>query len=230
MIYAIIVAAGQGVRMHSDRRKQYLHIGRHPILFHTLKAFDQCPCIDQLIVVVPADDHGYCWKHVIEPAGLRMTAQLVAGGDRRQNSVSNGLDAIPEQEGIVLIHDGVRPLVTEALIEACVKGAQQWGACIPTVTPVDTAKQVKGDVIERTLPRDILRFAQTPQAFQLPLIRNAHNAAKAQNWSETDDASLVENLGERVHTISGLRENIKITTPHDLGLAEHYFSLRVQGN
>ncbi len=227
MIYTIVVAAGKGVRMQSDRPKQYLHIGDHPILFHTLKAFDQCRNIDHLIVVVPADDIDYCRKKVIAPADLQTDAKLVVGGVRRQDSVCNGLDAIPEREGIVLIHDGVRPLVTVELIEACIQGAQDHGACIPALTPVDTAKQVKGDVVERTLLRENLRFAQTPQAFQLPLIRKAHREAKSKQWSVTDDASLVEIIGESVHTIEGSRENIKITTPHDLGLAEHYFSLRV---
>ena len=229
MIYAIIVAAGKGVRMQADRRKQYLHIGRHPILFHTLKAFDKCRCIDRLIVVVPADDFDYCRNNIIAPAGLQTGAQLVAGGNRRQDSVCNGLDAIPDKDGVVLIHDGVRPLVSERLIEACVQGAQEWGACIPALTPVDTAKQVKGNVVERTLSRDNLRFAQTPQVFQLPLIRKAHQEAKANKRSVTDDASLVEFMGENVHTIEGSRENIKITTPHDLALAEHYLSLRVKG-
>ena len=228
MIYAIIVAAGNGVRMQAARRKQYLHVGHRPILSHTLMVFDQCHRVDRMIVVVPDDDMDYCRKHVIEPAALHTDTQLVAGGVRRQDSVCNGLDAISAREGIVLIHDGVRPLVTEALIEACILGADEWGACIPALTPIDTPKQVKDEVVTHTIPRDSLRFAQTPQAFQLPLIRKAHHDPKLNTRSVTDDASLVEAMGEIVHVISGLKENIKITTQHDLGLAEHYFSNRLQ--
>ncbi len=226
MNYAIIVAAGRGVRMRSDRPKQYLQIGRRPILFHTLKAFDQSRAIDCMIIVVPGDDIEFCRKHIIAPAGLRAGVRIVSGGARRQDSVCNGLGAIAEKDGVVLIHDGVRPLVTKALIDACIQGAEKWGACIPALTPVDTVKRVKDGVVERTLPRDNLRLVQTPQAFQLSLIRKAHREAKANGLAATDDASLVESMGEDVHVISGNQHNIKITTPFDLELAEHYLSIR----
>jgi 2-C-methyl-D-erythritol 4-phosphate cytidylyltransferase len=226
MIYAIVVAAGKGVRMQTPRRKQYLNIGRHPILFHTMQAFSQCRSVDRLIVVVPPDDIEHCRDHILGPARLDSDVVLLAGGARRQDSVCNGLDAISEEEGIVLIHDGVRPLVTDALIEACIEGAQRWGACIPAVSAVDTPKQVKDGIVVRSISRDNLQFAQTPQAFELSLIRSAHHEARVKKWSVTDDATLVERMGGRVHIISGLRENIKITTPQDLGLAEYYLSCR----
>jgi 2-C-methyl-D-erythritol 4-phosphate cytidylyltransferase len=230
MIYAIVVAAGKGVRMQSPRRKQYLNIGRHPILFHTLRAFNRCRSVDRLIVVVPPNDIEHCRDHILNPARLDLDVALLAGGERRQDSVCNGLDAISEEQGIVLIHDGVRPLVTDALIEACIGGAQRWGACIPAVSAVDTPKQVRYGVVERTISRDHLQFAQTPQAFELALIRSAHHEARVKNWSVTDDAALVERMGGRVHVISGLRENIKITTQQDLGLAEYYLSCRGQND
>jgi 2-C-methyl-D-erythritol 4-phosphate cytidylyltransferase len=226
MIYAIVVAAGKGVRMQARRRKQYLQIGRHPILLHTLQAFGRCRSVDRLIVVVPPDDIEHCRDHILSPARLDSHVVLLAGGARRQDSVCNGLDAISEEEGIVLIHDGVRPLVTDALIEACIEGAQRWGACIPAVSAVDTPKQVRDGVVERSISRDNLYFAQTPQAFELSLIRRAHDEARVKKWSVTDDAALVERMGGRVHIVSGLRENIKITTPQDLSLAEYYLSCR----
>jgi 2-C-methyl-D-erythritol 4-phosphate cytidylyltransferase len=230
MIHAVVVAAGKGVRMQTPRRKQYLNIGHRPILFHTLLAFAQCRFVDRLIVVVPPDDIEHCRDHILSPARLDSDVELVAGGARRQDSVCNGLDAIPEEEGIVLIHDGVRPLVTDALIEACIRGAQKWGACIPALPAVDTPKQVKDAIVERTLSRDNLQFAQTPQAFELPLIRDAHHEARVKKWSVTDDASILERMGLRVHIIPGLRENIKITTPQDIGLAEYYFSCRARND
>lgn len=228
MIYAIIVAAGRGARMQAAQRKQFLNIGGRPILLHTLRVFDRCRSVERLLVVVPSDDMEHCRKHILAPAGLRTEIQLVAGGAQRQDSVRNGLDAIPEEEGIVLIHDGVRPLVTQALVEACIQGARQWGACVPAVSAVDTPKLVKNAVIQNTIPRDSLQFAQTPQAFKLSLIRNAHREANLKKWLVTDDAAIVERLGGRVHIIPGLRENIKLTTPQDLGLAEYYLACRGQ--
>lgn len=226
MIYAIIVAAGKGVRMQNARRKQYLELGGRSVLLHTLGVFDRCRSVEQLLVVVPPDDMEPCRDQIIGSAPTKTDVQWVAGGARRQDSVLNGLNAIPEEEGIVLIHDGVRPLVTEALIEACIQGARQWGACIPALPAVDTPKAVKDDVVEHTIARDRLQLAQTPQAFALSLIRHAHREAKSKKWSVTDDAAIVERMGEKVHVIPGLRENIKLTTPQDLGLAEYYFSRR----
>ncbi|MEJ2156288.1 MAG: 2-C-methyl-D-erythritol 4-phosphate cytidylyltransferase [Desulfobacteraceae bacterium] len=228
MIYAIIVAAGRGVRMQAAQRKQFLNIGGRPILLRTLQVFDRCRSVERLLVVVPSDDMEFCREHILAAAELKTEIQLVAGGAQRQDSVRNGLDAILEEEGIVLIHDGVRPLVTQALVEACIQGARQWGACVPAVTAVDTPKLVKHAVIQNTIPRDSLQLAQTPQAFKLSLIRHAHQDAKLNKWLVTDDAAIVERLGGRVHIIPGLRENIKLTTPQDLGLAEYYITCRDQ--
>ncbi len=223
MIAALIVAAGQGVRMGSTVRKQYLTMAGRPILAHTLKAFDTCVLVDHIIVAVPREQMDYCRREVLASLPLRCAPLLVAGGSRRQDSVSNALDAITEQEGIVLIHDGVRPLVTGALIEACIDGARRWDACIPVVPVTDTLKQINAcGVIEGTVPRDALCMAQTPQAFRLPLIRHAHRLARRHGWKATDDASLVEQMGVAVRSIPGSPTNIKITTPLDLQRAEAY--------
>jgi 2-C-methyl-D-erythritol 4-phosphate cytidylyltransferase len=227
MIKAIIVAAGKGVRMGADRPKQFLTLAGQPILVHTLKAFDICDVIDQIILVVPGRDFEFCKKMIMAPADLRSPVRLVAGGRRRQDSVLNGLTAIAASEGIVLIHDGVRPLIPVKIIKACIQGAQRWGSCIPAIPPVDTPKRIdeKG-VVRQTVDRNRLRMAQTPQAFQLPLIRKAYHEAKLNGWQATDDASLVERMGEKVHIIPGAQENIKITMIHDLAVAELYLSGR----
>jgi 2-C-methyl-D-erythritol 4-phosphate cytidylyltransferase len=220
MIAALIVAAGRGVRMGASVRKQYLPLGGLPVLVRTLRAFSSCPQIDRIVLVVPADEIAFCRSELIERFPLHTAAELVAGGARRQDSVCNGLDILDEQ-GIVLIHDGVRPLVRRGLIEACIEGVRMWDACIPVVKLTDTLKQIDGnDTIERTVPRDRLGMAQTPQGFQLPLIRRAHDLARRHDWEATDDASLVERMGFAVHTIAGSPLNIKITTPEDLRWAE----------
>ena len=227
MISALIVAAGQGLRMGKDRRKQFLSLAGRPILTHTMQVFDRHRLIEQMVVVVPASELKFCETEIVATTGLKKRVALVAGGTRRQDSVFNGLQWLGAGEGIVLIHDGVRPLVTGALIEACVQGARQWGACIPAVQAVDTPKQIDtGGIIKRTIPRETLRMAQTPQAFRLSLIHRAHAEAQRNGYEATDDASLVESSGGAVHVIPGLAENIKITTPDDLAVAETLLRLR----
>jgi 2-C-methyl-D-erythritol 4-phosphate cytidylyltransferase len=146
---------------------------------------------------------------------------LVIGGARRQDSVYNSLKTIETDDGVVLIHDGVRPFVNPEHLVACIKGAQKHGACILGIPTFDTVKHVdsKNEII-RTQKRDTLWLAQTPQAFQLKLIKEAHDIAKHEGFMGTDDASLVERLGKVVKIISGSRSNIKITSQEDLKLAQ----------
>jgi 2-C-methyl-D-erythritol 4-phosphate cytidylyltransferase len=227
MIAALIVAAGKGVRMGAGMRKQYLPLSGLPVLAHTLKAFDECAQIDQMVLVVPFDEIVYCRREIIEQLCLRTSVELVAGGTRRQDSVCNGLDLLDDR-GIVLIHDGVRPLVSRRLIEACIEGVRQWEACIPVVAITDTLKKIDlKDTIELTVPRDGLGMAQTPQGFRVSLIKRAHDMASRNGWEATDDASLVERMGGKVHTIAGSPVNIKITRPGDLRWAEALLNLRI---
>ena len=224
MIAALIVAAGQGTRMQTKRPKQFLKLAGLPILSHTLKAFDRCPAVTHIYVTLPKSDISHCQKEVIDAGGFETPLTLVAGGKRRQDSVFNGLEAIADTEGIVLIHDGVRPLVSAALIESSIASAQRYGACVPGLPVIETLKQVNTDHnIHCTVPRNGLYTAQTPQAFHLSLIKKAHIEARQQGWQATDDASLVERLGEKVHLIAGDRKNLKITTPEDLAWANAYF-------
>lgn len=227
MISALIVAAGQGVRMGSAQRKQYLQLCGSPVLVHTLRVFDRCADIRSILVVVPPTELEFCKKEILPAVSPHNHVELIAGGRRRQDSVFNGLQHLGDAQGVVLIHDGVRPLVSTALIRACIQGALQWGACIPAVQAVDTLKQIdsQGNILG-TLPRESICMVQTPQAFSLPIIRRAHLEARRLGREATDDASLVEALGLPVQVINGSRENIKITTPEDLAYAEALLKLR----
>jgi 2-C-methyl-D-erythritol 4-phosphate cytidylyltransferase len=220
-VHAIIVAAGQGIRMSNTVRKQYIALDGIPILSRTLGVFDRCDLIDRIIVAVPKDDIDYCRNEIIPAADMKKEVILVVGGERRQDSVYNGLKTIESDDGIVLIHDGVRPFVNPEHLAACIKSAQKQGACILGIPAFDTVKHVnaKNEIIE-TRKRDTLWLAQTPQAFQLELIKRAHEIAKQEGFTGTDDASLVERLGGIVKIIPGSRNNIKITNQEDLKLAQ----------
>jgi 2-C-methyl-D-erythritol 4-phosphate cytidylyltransferase len=220
MVYAIIVAAGKGIRLKGALRKQYVALDGISILRHTLNIFDSCQRINQLIVVVPKEDLDFCQNEILMSSKLQKNVNLVGGGAERQDSVFIGLKAIKSDDGIVLIHDGVRPFVRQEHIVACINGAAEHGACILGIPAFDTVKKVNStNEITQTLKRDALWLAQTPQAFQLKLIKKAHEAAKQEGFIGTDDASLVERLGEVVKIIPGSRRNIKITNQEDLKLA-----------
>ena len=217
MVYAIIVAAGKGIRMSDTVRKQYIALDGIPMLSRTLGVFNHCDLIDRIILAVPEDDIDFCRNKVMPAVNLTKEVALVIGGARRQDSVYNGLKAIEIDDGIVLIHDGVRPFVNPEDLVVCVNGAREHGACILGIPAFDTVKQVnaKNEIIE-TQKRETLWLAQTPQAFQLKLIKRAHEMAKQEGFRGTDDASLVERLGEVVKIMPGSRRNIKITNPEDL--------------
>jgi len=221
MVYALIVAGGKGARLKSPQPKQYLLLAGVPILTRTLQAFGACDRIDRIIVVVPPADIAFCREAIIPPAGLRKSIQVVAGGSRRQDSVYNGLAAIEGDDSIVAIHDGVRPLAAAETIAACVEAARVHGACIPGVPAWETLKQVSAPgIVASTLPREQVWLAQTPQVFRTGIIRAAHAQARQEGFLGTDDACLVERLGQEVRIVLGQRRNIKITTPEDLAIAE----------
>ncbi|MEJ2729474.1 MAG: 2-C-methyl-D-erythritol 4-phosphate cytidylyltransferase [Deltaproteobacteria bacterium] len=219
-VYAIIVAAGKGIRMSDAVRKQYIELDGMPMLSRTVGVFNHCNLIDKIIMAVPEDDIDFCRKKIIPAANLTKEVVLVIGGTRRQDSVYNSLKAIEMDDGIVLIHDGVRPFVRPVDLVVCINGAREYGACILGIPAFDTVKHVnaKNEIIE-TQKRETLWLAQTPQAFQLELIKRAHEMAKREGFRGTDDASLVERLGEVVKIMPGSRSNIKITNQEDLKLA-----------
>ncbi len=220
MVSALVVAAGHGVRMQSDTRKQYLQVAGLPVLVHTLMKFDVCPQIDSICMVVPADDFDFCRRRLLAGRQFKNPIQFVAGGRHRQQSVYNGLKSLDHKNGLVAIHDGVRPLIDPLLITACIKAAETSGACAPGIPVYDTIKRVSGEAtIEGTVERKGLWLIQTPQVFRYAVIAEAHARAVRDGYVGTDDASLVERLGFTVTLISGSKSNIKVTTAEDLEMA-----------
>ncbi len=224
-ISAIIVAAGKGRRMKTALPKQYLMLGGMTVLSRTLLSVDACPEIDDIRLVVPESDMKYCRETVLKPIQLRASVSLIAGGVSRQESVYNGLSALTHDDGIVLIHDGVRPFVGIDDIRRSIRAAQRHGTGIPGRPVSDTLKLAddQGNVI-RTVDRSRLWRVQTPQAFACRLIKDAHEQAKLDGFTGTDDASLLERLGMTVHLIPGSIFNIKITGPDDMEMAEALLS------
>lgn len=218
MASAIIVAAGSGLRMKNKIRKQYLHLSGLPILTRTLMAFAAHPRIGSIYLVVAETDFDYCRQMILTAFG-ESDISLVAGGAERQDSVYQGIEAAADSE-IVVIHDGVRPFVTPDMITACIDEAAACGACIVAIPASDTLKRVGADrAIEKTVPREAIWMAQTPQAFQRELIRGAYAHAFATKAVFTDDAAVVEHCGKPVRVLEGSPLNIKITTPADLEFA-----------
>lgn len=216
---AIIPAGGAGRRMETDTAKQYLILADRPILIHTLKVFQDMPLIDDMILVVPADDILSVQKMIWEDYGLSKVSAVLPGGKERQDSVKNGLDTVREDHDIVIIHDAVRCFISEEIISAAITGATRYKAAIFGVPVQDTVKKVSPDgFIEKTITRDGLWLTQTPQAFQADVIKKAYEVAYADRFYGTDDAELVERLGVNVMMLQGTYDNIKITTKEDLSL------------
>ncbi len=223
-VAVIIVAAGKGSRMGSDIPKQYLTIAGKTILETTLYKFEKSNEIDEIILIVNKDDLEYVTNEIA--VNYDKLTIVKAGGSTRTESVYEGIKALSEKCGIVLIHDGVRPFVSYNLINNCVEGAYDFDACIPVTDVVETIKEISEDkLVQKTLDRSILKAAQTPQAFDYELIRDCYVKAVTENEVFTDDASIVEYYGYKVKTIDGLARNIKITTPLDLRIAEIFASI-----
>ncbi len=218
---AIIVAAGAGIRMNSSVRKQYLLIQNRPVLSHTLSVFENCSAINRIYLVVPRKDFDFVRRKILHFCSDKKDIILVEGGDERQDSVFNGLRALDPETKFVVVHDGVRPLISPQTIETSLAEASVYGACIIGLAAKETVKKVGQDLfVQKTLPRDTVWIAQTPQTFRCDLLRMAHQKAKMESYRGTDDASLVERIGGKVKIVPGNSYNIKITTPEDLALAE----------
>lgn len=223
MVSAIVAAAGRGRRMGGDVPKQHLLLAGRPVLHHSLAVMERCPSVDEILWVGPEvpDPQEARLGQLLE--SFRKPLRRIAGGASRQASVFRGLKALaPDPAGHwVVVHDGVRPLVTVDQVERCIRGAVERGACVVGTPAFDTLKRVTSEgVIEATLPRTGVWTAQTPQAFRYDWIRRAHEAADADGRRGTDDASLLEAMGLPVVMIPGSRSNLKITAPEDLDLAE----------
>lgn len=218
--YAIIVAAGKGKRMGTDINKQFLNIKDKPVIYYTLKAFADSKAVDRIIVVCAENEIEYCKNEIVEKYQIAKVLKIVSGGKERQNSVYNGINAIDSCE-IVLIHDGARPFVNNRIIEDGIKYAKEYGACACGVVPKDTIKvrNIKG-LSTATLNRNELFSVQTPQCFRYELILECHKKLNEDKVNVTDDTAVVNYYGNPVYLYEGSYDNIKITTPEDLYIAE----------
>ena len=218
---AIIPAGGAGRRLKAGIAKQYLQLDKLPVLVHALKVFEQTTVIDEIILVVPESDMKFVHEELIIKNDFKKVTKIIAGGSQRQDSVRNGLAAINDKYDVILVHDGVRPFVTREMISRVVGVAREFQAAAIGVPAKDTIKETQdNDFVLKTVPRENLWLVQTPQAFQSAVLQRAYEAAYRDDFYGTDDASLVERIGVRVKMIAGSYENIKITTPEDLIIAE----------
>lgn len=215
----IVVAAGKGRRLQRRIPKQFLRLSEKPILAHTLNVFDQHPRIEKVLIVGAEDWLFHISTEVVEKFGIRKVDNIVAGGDERQQSVLAGIAALDGKQKAVLIHDGVRPFVSMALIDRVLDGLPGADACIPALPSADTIKEIDGEWIKRTIPRDRLRCVQTPQAFLPEKLHEALQYAEQKSLHATDEAVLVEHIHGKVRWVEGDPGNIKITTAFDLKMA-----------
>ena len=217
--YAIIVAGGSGSRMQSAQPKQFLPIGGEPVLMHTLRRFHAYDPAMPLVVVLPQSEV-MTWQTLCAEHSFTLPHQLVEGGASRFQSVKNGLAALgQEPDGVVAVHDGVRPFVDNAMLQAAYATAYAQGTAVVAVSLKDSIRRVRGSS-SKAVDRTAYRLVQTPQCFRLPLLRKAY--AQPETALFTDDASVVERFGHKIHLVEGSYRNIKLTTPEDLLLAEAF--------
>lgn len=212
---AIIVAAGEGKRMRGID-KVFAPLLGQPVLVWATRPFQECDLIDQIVVVVSGDNQNHC-RRLITGLEWSKVTDVCLGGQRRQDSVLAGLELLRDHDYVV-VHDGARPLVTTDLIERGLKAVGETGAAVAAVNVTDTIKMTdKNEIVSQTLPRQNLRAIQTPQVFRLDLLQLAHR----QHYTDvTDDAAMLEKMGHKIKLFTGAYDNIKITTPEDLTIAE----------
>lgn len=231
MIHAVIPAAGQGKRLGGSIKKQFLTLCDLPIAVHTLTAFQTSPLIDEIICITSKDDLSF-FERLVSDHSLTKVTKILPGGERRQDSIWAGLSCLAEwsdRNDLVVVHDGVRPLVTSQLIEKVIEAAREEGGAVAALPVTDSLKQVSSDkMILKSLPREKIWAMQTPQVFRLGILLEAYRRGAQQGLEATDEAMLVENLGWPIRCVEGSIENIKITLPPDLEIAE--ILLRARGS
>ncbi len=216
---AIITAGGSGTRIKSEKKKQFIEIMDRPLLFWTIDKFASHPDINQIIITLPQDEIEI-YKMIIGREYQNSSISIIAGGKQRQDSVSNALALCPKDTDLVLIHDGVRPFISQINISNLIKKAQQKKAVIPVSKVKNTIKKIEQDKVVTTVQRDNLVNAFTPQVFQYRLIKECHDNAKKIDLYCTDDAALLEHFGHTVYTLECSSHNFKITDPFDLEIAK----------
>lgn len=221
--YAIIVAGGKGLRMGNDIPKQFLPVGGKPVLMRTLEAFFESVPEVNLVLVLPASQQEY-WQGLCRSYHFDIPCRIADGGATRFHSVANGLALVPDGEDtLIAVHDGVRPFVGAEVIRHCYEAAEQWGAVVPVIDVYETLRHLEADKeSSRTVNRADYRLVQTPQTFKGNLLKQAYACDYKPEF--TDDASVMEAAGYEVRLVDGNRENIKITTPFDLSVAEALLS------
>lgn len=217
MDYIIIVAGGKGLRMGGDLPKQFMPLHGKPVLMHTIERFRAYSDELKIILVLPHEQQDY-WRQICQKYNFTIEHTVVDGGQTRFHSSQNGVAAVPDDAtGVIGIHDGVRPFVSEETIARCFEAARQFGAALPVLPVTDTLRRVTDDG-GYNVQRNDYRTVQTPQTFDAQLLKQAFKQPYSDNF--TDDASVVEALGHKVTMVDGNRENIKLTTPFDLVVAE----------
>ncbi|MDD4608809.1 MAG: 2-C-methyl-D-erythritol 4-phosphate cytidylyltransferase [Bacteroidaceae bacterium] len=214
--YVIIVAGGKGLRMGGEVPKQFQCLGDLPVLMHTINRFYHTISSLTILLVLPSEQHLY-WDTLCKEYSFQVPVTLVAGGETRFHSVQNGVSCITDIEALVAVHDGVRPFVSSAVIEHCFEMANAKRAVVPVVDLVDSIRERIGSG-SKTVNRNQYKLVQTPQVFQADLLIKAYQ--QSYNDSFTDDASVVEAMGEEIYLVQGNRENIKLTTPFDWVVAK----------
>lgn len=213
--HVVIVAGGKGLRMGGEIPKQFLPVGGKPVLMRTIEAFYSFDPSIHIILVLPVSQQAY-WKELCETYRFTLSHEIADGGETRFHSVKNGLAQI-SGDGLVGVHDGVRPFVSPEVIATCYAEAAIHRAVIPVIDVVETVRHLTGERSE-TVPRNQYKLVQTPQVFEVCLLKTAYNQAYTDAF--TDDASVVEATGQEVYLVPGNKENIKLTTPFDLKIAE----------
>ncbi|WP_223703260.1 2-C-methyl-D-erythritol 4-phosphate cytidylyltransferase [Sutcliffiella deserti] len=213
----IVLAAGQGKRMKAGKNKQFIELAGKPVIVHTLTVFENDPLCEQIKLVINEKER-MVFESLLAKYPISKIEEMILGGKERQDSVYNGLRAVKDSE-IVLVHDGARPFIAQSVIHRLVDRAKREGAAIVGVPVKDTIKRVSNNMVEETVERASLWVIQTPQAFQYDILMQAHHQAKKEEYMGTDEASLVERLNVPVYIVEGDYENIKLTTPEDLLIA-----------
>ena len=223
----VIAAAGTGSRMKSRINKQYMLLNSRPTLSYSLDVFEKYEAVDEIVIVANPRDTEYCEKEIVKKFGYRKVKKVIPGGEQRQDSVWAGLMQLNrDTTDYVAVHDGARPLLTSALLSDLIRQAEEWGAAIPGVYVRDTLKMVDRDgFVGNTLDRSSTVFIQTPQVFRFQEIYQAYKMALEEGFKSTDDAALFEKYIGRVKVVPGNYNNLKITTPEDLIIAQSLLNL-----
>ncbi len=230
-VTVILPAAGLGTRMGRSvpekagtSRKQFMLLDGSPILLHTIRKFAATPAVSEIVVALRGDDIEWV-RELLSVEKFDKTVRLVEGGDSRQESVEHALATLPAGTELVAVHDAVRPFIEHSVLEKVFAEAEENGAAIVGIVPVDTVKQVHRNKIRQTIPRERLILAQTPQVFRFDLLKNAFAKAREDGFAGTDESSLVERLDQvEVSVVPGSDRNLKITKPSDMDLARLFLA------